>query len=70
VKLNWNHMLAGAALFIGGLLWSTHLGPKTPGPMTWQYSQYATIGSLAMSVGFGVMYTAWRRRGAGPNRRP
>ncbi len=70
MKLDWNRMIAGAALLLGGLLWSVHLGPKTPGPMTWQYSQYAAVGTLMMSIGFGVIYSTWRRRGTGPGRRP
>lgn len=47
-----------------------HLGPKAPGPMTWQYGQYAAVGTLMMNIGFGVMYVTWRRRGTGPGRRP
>lgn len=69
MHLDWNRMIAGAALLLGGLLWSAHLGPKAPGPMTLQYSQYAAIGTLMMSIGFGLMYTTWRRRGAGPRGR-
>ena len=65
VKLNWNRMIAGAALLLGGVLWGVRIGPKAPGPMTWQYSQYAAVGSLMMSVGFGLMYATWRGRGPG-----
>jgi hypothetical protein len=69
MKLDWNRMIAGAALLLGGLLWTVNLGPKASGPMTWQHSQYTAGGSLAMSVGFGLMYATWRHRGAGPGRR-
>ncbi|HZP51399.1 hypothetical protein [Actinocrinis sp.] len=67
--LNWNRVIAGAALFIGGIIWSTQLASRTPGPMSWQTSQTAAIGSFMMSIGFGIMYASWRARNDGPRRR-
>lgn len=67
--LNWNRIIAGAALFVGGVLWSVQLASRTPGPMNWHTSQTAAIGTFMMSVGFGIMYTSWRTRNNGPRRR-
>lgn len=69
MKVDWNRFIAGAALLLGGIVWSVQLGPKASGPMTWQYSQYAAIGTLMMSIGFGLIYTTWRARGNGPRGR-